>query len=223
MSMATQMLEGMPQPADLRRTEVDGQTVITVGARVITCFDTADLGMRNIAVQTLTETLRFTGRRVGEVMDLTPEYVSMLRGRARRHGSAGLVSGRGRPRPDTNPADPWRRARPRSIDTYSGVRSITSPTRRPVNRSVSVSVCTAMLRIPRSAVSKQVITRAPTVITVCPSTSVRRRSAGWGMPSSICVAIDMPQPYHTLNTFRRAQLKEKPHVTPRAAHPLPEV
>ena len=98
MSMATQMLEGMPQPADLRRTEVDGQTVITVGARVITCFDTADLGMRNIAVQTLTETLRFTGRRVGEVMDLTPEYVSMLRGRARRHGSAGLVSGRGRPR-----------------------------------------------------------------------------------------------------------------------------
>ncbi|MGH3802752.1 MAG: hypothetical protein ACRDTD_22030, partial [Pseudonocardiaceae bacterium] len=95
--VAAQMLEGMPEPADLRRTEVDGQTVITVGARVIACFDTTDLGMRNITVQTLTETLRFTGRRVGQVMGLTPEYVSELRGRARREGSAGLVSTRGRP------------------------------------------------------------------------------------------------------------------------------
>ena len=31
------------------------------------------------------------------MMGLTPEYVSMLRGRARRAGSAGLVSVRGRP------------------------------------------------------------------------------------------------------------------------------
>jgi hypothetical protein len=91
-------LEGMPEPADLRRTEVDGQTVITVGARVIACYDSGDLGMRNVTVLTLTGALRFTGRRVGEVMGLTPEYVSMLRGRARRAGSAGLVSVRGRPR-----------------------------------------------------------------------------------------------------------------------------
>ncbi|MBA2471268.1 MAG: transposase [Pseudonocardiales bacterium] len=92
------MLEGMPEPADLRRTEVDGKTVITVGARVIACFDTTDVGMRNITVQTLTQTLRFTGRRVAQVMGLTPEYVSELRGRARREGSAGLVQTRGRPR-----------------------------------------------------------------------------------------------------------------------------
>ncbi|MGH4020361.1 MAG: hypothetical protein ACRDT0_14230 [Pseudonocardiaceae bacterium] len=92
-----QMLEGMPQPADLRRTEAGGQTVITVGARVVACFDAADLGMRNIAVVTLTATLGFSGRRVAEVMGLTPEYVSMLRGRARRRGSAGLVRARGRP------------------------------------------------------------------------------------------------------------------------------
>jgi Transposase DDE domain len=91
-------LEGMPEPADLRRTEVGGQTVITVGARVIACYDSGDLGMRNFTVLTLTGALRFTGRRVGEVMGLTPEYVSMLRGRARRAGSAGLVSVRGRPR-----------------------------------------------------------------------------------------------------------------------------
>jgi hypothetical protein len=37
-------LEGTPEPADLRRTEVDGQTVITVGARVIACYDSGDLG-----------------------------------------------------------------------------------------------------------------------------------------------------------------------------------
>jgi hypothetical protein len=66
-------LEGMPEPADLRRTQVDGQTVITVGARVIACYDSGDLGMRNFTVLTLTDTLRFTGRRVGEVMGLTPE------------------------------------------------------------------------------------------------------------------------------------------------------
>jgi len=110
--LAQLLLEGMPEPADLRRTEVNGQTVITVGARVITCYDTADLGMRNITVLTLTDTLRFTGVRVGEVMGLTPEYVSMLRGRARRQGSAGLVSVRGRPRKlseaDTGRALAWR-------------------------------------------------------------------------------------------------------------------
>jgi hypothetical protein len=105
-------LEGMPAPGDLRRTEVDGQTVITVGARVITCYDSGELGMRNFTVLTLTDTLRFTGRRVGEVMGLTPEYVSMLRGRARCRGSAGLVSVRGRPRKlsaaDVDQALAWR-------------------------------------------------------------------------------------------------------------------
>jgi hypothetical protein len=45
-AIAAQMLtlQGMPEPADPRRTEVDGQTVITVGARMIACDDTGDLG-----------------------------------------------------------------------------------------------------------------------------------------------------------------------------------
>jgi hypothetical protein len=46
-TVAVQMLtlEGMPELADLRRTEVGGQTVITVGVRVITCYGTGELGM----------------------------------------------------------------------------------------------------------------------------------------------------------------------------------
>ncbi|MCA1671193.1 MAG: hypothetical protein LC799_02940, partial [Actinobacteria bacterium] len=52
--------------------------------------------MRNLAAVTMTE-LDFTGRRVGEVLGLTEQYVSMLRGRARREGSAGLIRPRGRP------------------------------------------------------------------------------------------------------------------------------
>jgi len=73
-TVAAQMLilQGIPEPADLCRTEVDGQTVITVGARVIACYDTGDLGMRNFTVLTLTGALRFSG--VGEVMGLTAQH-----------------------------------------------------------------------------------------------------------------------------------------------------
>ena len=52
--------------------------------------------MRNLAIVALTD----AGRRVDEVagvFGLTATYVSILRGRARRHGSAGLVARRGRP------------------------------------------------------------------------------------------------------------------------------
>jgi hypothetical protein len=95
-SVAVQaILEGMPEPLDLHCAVHDGRTVVTVGCQALACFDSADTGMRNIAVVTLTE-LGFGGTRVAEVMGLTPEYVSMLRGRARREGSAGLVRARGR-------------------------------------------------------------------------------------------------------------------------------
>jgi transposase len=90
------IMEGMPEPADLRCTVHDGRTVVTVRDRVVAGYDNADIGMRNVTVVMLTE-LGFSGRRVAEVAGLTPEYVSMLRGRARREGSAGLVRPRGRP------------------------------------------------------------------------------------------------------------------------------
>ena len=96
MSVAVQAIfEGMAEPTDLRCTVHDGHTVVVVGSRAVAGYDNRDTGMRNIAVVTLTE-LGFSGRRVAEVVGLTPEYVSMLRGRARREGSAGLVRVRGR-------------------------------------------------------------------------------------------------------------------------------
>jgi len=90
------MLVGMPAPQDLHRSEVDGQVVIAVGARALFSYAADDAGLRNLAAVTLPE-LGFTGRRVAEVLGITEEYVSMLRARARREGSAGLMRRRGRP------------------------------------------------------------------------------------------------------------------------------
>ena len=81
------MLAGMPEPADLRRAEVDGRMVVTVGSTVLFDYASADAGMRNLAVVVLTG-LWFTGQRVAEVLELSEEYVARLR--------TGLVS-RGRP------------------------------------------------------------------------------------------------------------------------------
>ena len=91
------MLVGMPAPLDLHRGEFDGQVVICVGRAALFSYAADDAGMRNLAAVTLPE-LGFTGRRVAEVLGITEEYVSMLRGRVRREGSAGLVRRRGRPR-----------------------------------------------------------------------------------------------------------------------------
>ena len=73
-------LDGMLKPAVLRRVACDGRCVVYD-------FDVADTGMRDLAVVVLTD----AGRSVTEVaavFGLTATYVSMLRGRARRHGSA---------------------------------------------------------------------------------------------------------------------------------------
>ena len=90
------ILAGMPVPSDLRRTECDGVTVITVGAAVLACYDSADTGLRNASIVTLTG-LGFTGRNVARVLGLTPEHLSQVRSRVRRLGSAGLVRPMGRP------------------------------------------------------------------------------------------------------------------------------
>jgi transposase len=90
------IMEGMPESADLHAVVHDGRTVLMAGSVALAGYDNDDVGLRNMAVVTLTR-LGFTGRRVGQVVGLTPEYVSELRGRERREGSAGLVRGRGRP------------------------------------------------------------------------------------------------------------------------------
>ena len=90
-------LEGMPEPAVLRLHTSDGQVLVTWGRVLVYRYEADDIGMRNLAIVALTD----AGRRVDEVarvFDLTATYVSMLRGRARLKGSAGLVRRRGRPR-----------------------------------------------------------------------------------------------------------------------------
>ena len=97
MSVAVEMiLEGMPEPGHLHKIDVGDQVVIMVGQRVLFAFPAADLGMRNLAIVTLTG-LKFTGVQVGQVLGLSPVYVSRVRGWARDHGSGGLVRDRGRP------------------------------------------------------------------------------------------------------------------------------
>ena len=89
-------LEGMPEPAVLRRHASDGQVLVTCGRSLLYRYDAGDSGMRNLAIVALTD----AGRRVDEVaavFGLTATYVSILRGRARSDGSAGLVRRRGRP------------------------------------------------------------------------------------------------------------------------------
>ena len=86
----------MPGPAVLQRRSVGGQTVVSHGPRVVFCYADDDTAMRNLAVVALTDA-GASGVEVAAVFGLSPEYVSRLRGRARRHGAAGLVARRGRP------------------------------------------------------------------------------------------------------------------------------
>ena len=86
----------MPEPAVLRLHSSDGQVLVTWGRTLACRYEVEDIGLRNLAIVALTD----AGRRVDEVagvFGLTATYVSILRGRARRHGSAGLVARRGRP------------------------------------------------------------------------------------------------------------------------------
>lgn len=85
------MLEGVLDSRDLRLVEVDGRVWVLVGQTVIAGWDVGDAPMRNLAVVTL-RNLGFTGQRVAEVLGLSEEYVSILRGRAR-----GGVGGVGAP------------------------------------------------------------------------------------------------------------------------------
>ena len=86
----------MPEPGVLRRVVDGDQCVVLFGRSVVYRYDVADVGMRNLAIVALTD----AGRRVDEVaavFGLTATYASILRGRAVRQGSAGLVKRRGRP------------------------------------------------------------------------------------------------------------------------------
>ena len=108
------MLEGMPEPRDLRLHHAGGRCVITVGGTVLFDYDAADTLMRNMAISALRR-LGFPGRRVAAVLGLTDNYVATLHSAALREGSAALIrhARPGRPsklgEPDWASAAAWRR------------------------------------------------------------------------------------------------------------------
>ena len=85
---AAAILEGMPDPTDLRRDEHDGMTFICAGSALLACYPSGDAGMRNVAVAVLRQ-LGFGGRTVAAVMGLTENYVATLHNRALREGTPG--------------------------------------------------------------------------------------------------------------------------------------
>jgi hypothetical protein len=90
-------LDGMPEVATLRLMASDGQVLVTCGHWLLCRYDAEDKGMRNLAIVALTD----AGRGIDEVagvFGLSATYVSILRGKARKDGSAGLVKRIGRPR-----------------------------------------------------------------------------------------------------------------------------
>ncbi len=67
-----------------------------VGDVVLASYDNEDVGLRNLALISLTE-MGFPVHVVSRLVGLTPEYGSELRGQVRREGSARLVRRPGRP------------------------------------------------------------------------------------------------------------------------------
>ena len=105
---AAAILEGMPDPRDLRRVSTDGETLIFAGSRLLFRYRDGDAGARNVAVAVLRQ-LGFGGQVVARLMGLTVNYVATLHNRALREGTGGVVRPRGRP----GKLDPaaWERAR----------------------------------------------------------------------------------------------------------------
>ncbi|HXZ70213.1 MAG TPA: hypothetical protein VEH31_04970 [Streptosporangiaceae bacterium] len=102
------ILEGMPDPEDLRVQAHGGTTYVMAGPVVLACYRDGDLAMRNIAVAVARQ-LGFPGMVVAQVMGLTPSYVATLHQRALREGAAGLARPSG-PKPKLGLAD-WAKAR----------------------------------------------------------------------------------------------------------------
>ena len=86
------ILEGMPEPSDLRMHRAGGRCIITCGAVTLFDYAGADIGMRNLALVSL-RSLGFRGRKVAEVLGLSEAYVATLWSTAKRDGSAGVLSG----------------------------------------------------------------------------------------------------------------------------------
>src|SRR5712691_9439187 len=104
------ILEGMPEPRDLRMHSRDGRCVITAGPAVLFEYAAGDVVMRNIALTALRQ-LGFRGRVVAAVLGLTENYVATLHNAALRDGSAALVMQDRRGTPGKVTGEQWAQAR----------------------------------------------------------------------------------------------------------------
>jgi hypothetical protein len=104
------ILEGMPEPRDLRMHEHDGRCVITAGTVVLFDYAAGDVVMRNIALAVLRQ-LGFRGRAVAAALGLSEAYVATLHSAAKRAGSAALAMQDRRGPPGKVTAAQWEQAR----------------------------------------------------------------------------------------------------------------
>src|SRR5271154_4379410 len=104
------ILEGMPEPRDLRMHEHDGRCVITAGTVVLFDYAAGDVVMRNIALAVLRQ-LGFGGRAVAAVLGLSGGYVATLHSAAGRGGWAALAMQDRRGTPGKVTAAQWEQAR----------------------------------------------------------------------------------------------------------------
>ena len=104
------ILEGMPEPRDLRMHQHDGRCVITAGPVVLFDYAAGDVVMRNIALAMLRQ-LGFPGRAVATALGLSEAYVATLHSAARRDGSAALAMQDRRGAPGKVTAAQWEQAR----------------------------------------------------------------------------------------------------------------
>ena len=104
------ILEGMPEPRDLRMHQHDGRCVITAGTVVLFDYAAGDVAMRNIALAVLRQ-LGFGGRAVAAVLGLSEAYVATLHSAARRDGPAALAMQDRRGTPGKVTAAQWEQAR----------------------------------------------------------------------------------------------------------------
>ena len=81
-------------PATLDVTRAGDHQVVHVGATPIACFPVSDVAMRRHVMVQLAEAGAMKTVTVAEAFGVTPIYVSLLRGRYRQQGSAGLQAGR---------------------------------------------------------------------------------------------------------------------------------
>ena len=93
------ILEGMPEPRDLRMHEADGWCVVTAGQVVLAEYGAGDLLMRNMVLVTLRR-LKFSGQAVARALGLTENYVATLYSASKRDGPAALAGQQRRGRPD---------------------------------------------------------------------------------------------------------------------------